>query len=44
MKNKALIFNLVFSAVLAGIISLFCICGAAENDTSIIFESENYLY
>ena len=30
MKNKALIFNLVFSAVLAGIISLFCVFNLFE--------------
>ncbi len=30
MKNKALIFNLVFSAVLAGIISFFCVFNLFE--------------
>ena len=30
MKNKALIFNLVFSAILAGIISIFCVFNLFE--------------
>ena len=30
MKNKALIFNLLFSTILAGIISLFCVFNLFE--------------